>query len=85
MHIAPMPGSNLFVLDHGEISMLLEGKFHSRKCMTCDGTGWIQEQNGAQIGTGFLKDWEAKNPEEWITPMRCDECHMFGQIITFNE
>lgn len=83
MDIERMKGSTDFILEWEEVKKLVEGSFRSRKCITCDGTGWIHHKNGEVAGTGYCHDWSSEDADDWITPESCEECCGFGQIITF--
>ena len=85
MDIHPMCGSSYFMFYAEEVEMLIEGRFRTRKCLLCDGTGWIHHRDGEIVGTGYKEDWSSEDASDWITPEGCENCYGFGQIITFTE
>lgn len=69
-----------FVLTFEQVRSLLLGGFRQRKCIGCNGTGWIHYDgaDGHIMGTGYRRNDD-------IETDTCLDCYGFGEVIKFPE
>lgn len=74
-----------YELSPEELVAIVEGKFTARKCLGCDGTGWLHfDGDGCVKGTGYKRDFDHEDPDHWVDSEGCDDCDGLGQIISLN-
>ncbi len=84
--LRPSSHTRMYELDPEELIALLQGNFTTRKCLYCDGTGWVHFKGDGEVsGTGFKRDFEGDDPSKWVDSECCDECYGLGQIVNITE
>ncbi len=76
----------MFELDIEEMRCMISGKFTFRKCIECDGKGWLwyDDASGEQVNKPELQEGET-NVEFYYSRESCYDCCGLGGFLTIGE